>query len=29
MSEYFLELKCLGGREKVDLDLSNYEKKQI
>ena len=27
MSEYFLELKCLGGREKVDLDLSNYAKK--
>ena len=24
MSEYFLELKSVGGRVKVELDLSNY-----
>ena len=29
MSEYFLELKSLGGSVKVELDLSNYVKKQI
>ena len=27
MSEYFLELKSLGGIVKVELDLSNYCKK--
>ena len=31
MTEYFPESKSLGGRVKVELDLSNYdyEKKQI
>ena len=27
MTEYFLELKSLGGRVKVQLDLSNYATK--
>ena len=27
MTEYFLELKSLGGRMKVELDLSNYATK--
>ena len=27
MSEYFPELNSLGGRVKVELDLSNYAKK--
>ena len=27
MSEYFLESKSLGGRVKVELDLSNYATK--
>ena len=27
MSEYFLELKSLGGRVKVELDLPNYATK--
>ena len=27
MSEYFPEPKCLGGRVKVELDLSNYATK--
>ena len=27
MSEFFPEPKCLGGRVKVDLDLSNYAAK--
>ena len=27
MSEYFLELKSLGGKVKVELDLSNYATK--
>ena len=27
MSEYFPELKSLGGRVKVELDLSNYARK--
>ena len=27
MSEYFSELKSLGGRAKVELDLSNYATK--
>ena len=27
MSEYFLELKSLGRRVKVELDLSNYATK--
>ena len=27
MSEYFLESKSLGGRVKVELDLSNYARK--
>ena len=29
MSEYFPEPKSLGGRVKVELDLSNYATKQI
>ena len=28
MSEYFLEPKSLGGRLKVELDLSNYATKR-
>ena len=28
MSEYFPELKPLGGRVKVELDLSNYPSKE-
>ena len=27
MSEYFPELNSLGGRVKIELDLSNYAKK--
>ena len=27
MSEYFIEPKCLGGKVKIDLDLSNYATK--
>ena len=29
MSEYFPEPKSLGGKVKVELDLSNYAKKNI
>ena len=29
MSEYFPEPKSLGGRVKVELDLSNYATKEI
>ena len=29
MSEYFPQRKSLGGRVKVELDLSNYATKQI
>ena len=29
MSEYFPEPKSLGGRVKVELELSNYATKQI
>ena len=29
MSEYFPELRSLGGRVKVELDLSNYAKKRF